>query len=827
MPPSGLSRAYVLAAATAFAWGLFEALEISFVEPEVRFFWVKMQAIGFGGVGAAWLVFMLELARHPVRKSRWLKTALIIIYVACLAAVWTNPLHGEFYLVNEYSDGSFPPGTLFWVVAGLQYCLLAIGYVVGLTTALTSRSLRHSSEPVIFIVAGAMPAAGVLLREAGVVPWHLDGPAVLVYTLLLFYVLRNRQPGLKGPLSLDVLLDNLDAALVGFTPGGRLVDANRKLEEIFGKRFAGKTGRPSSIEELLAGLDPLEPPPELDSLRSLASEPLKEPLVISFRLRPEGRYWARLEMHPLWVRKRLAGYLMELQDVSEVSRLTRSLRHRESELAMAHAELEKAHAQLGETHAELAQRAKALESAVEANAQQIREQHQQLVHAQKMESLGRLAGGISHDFNNVLFSLIGYADLIIADPTDSEEARYCAEKIKTGAERAAELTRKLLGFARRSKPRLEETDVGDLAEEVMSLLTRTVEPRVKFKLRKPDGLPSILGDASQLHQVLMNVALNAVEAIESSGEVVMTLQGPTELSRASGAVGGPAPRGSYVRLQISDTGSGMSEETQKRIFEPFFTTKSRGKGTGLGLSLVYGIIQEHGGAISVHSRLDHGTRFEIYLRVFEGAEERGPSDIAAGNGDAGRPAGRTCPDVVSAGGASGRGKAPEPGAGEGAGDGAPSGRVGAQREARRTPAPTDPRGKVFKTFTGIETRRGKLGILVIDDNPEVLALCRRYFAEPLFDVWTAASGRQGAEILEHRSGEVDVILLDLILPDGAPEEVFTSLRSIKPQVVTVVMSGYHTDERVSKLLEMGAQKFLKKPFSRKELRAAVRHIIEQ
>jgi two-component system cell cycle sensor histidine kinase/response regulator CckA len=513
-------------------------------------------------------------------------------------------------------------------------------------------------------------------------------------------------------------------------------------------------------------------------------------------------------MHPLWVQKRLAGYLMELQDVSEVSRLTRSLKHRESELAMAHAELEKAHEELEAAHIELEARAEALEEAVETKARQLKEQHQQLVEAQKMESLGQLAGGISHDFNNVLFSLIGYADLIMAEPEDSEEVHYCAQKIKTGAERAAELTRKLLGFARRSKPQLREISIAELAEEVVSLLTRTVEPRVRLKLKAARDLPTVLGDPSQLHQVLMNVTLNAAEAIEGSGEIVVSLRGPVAGQELEGAAAEIRPELSYVILQVADTGSGMSAETRQRVFEPFYTTKSRGKGTGLGLSLVYGIVQEHGGAITVDSQLDEGTRFDIYLRVFAQTEQtkQGAAEMT---------------EAV-------RAEAPLPKqAGRRArGDGKLASPRSVAATAAAAPSPKRRSKDVYKTFTGIETRTSKLGILVIDDNPEVLALCRRYFAEPLFEVWTATSGAEGAKILAEKTTEVDVILLDLIIPDGSPQEVFERLQSIKPNVTTVVMSGYHSDERVNDLMKLGAQKFLKKPFSRKDLRAAVRHIIE-
>jgi CheY-like chemotaxis protein len=161
-----------------------------------------------------------------------------------------------------------------------------------------------------------------------------------------------------------------------------------------------------------------------------------------------------------------------------------------------------------------------------------------------------------------------------------------------------------------------------------------------------------------------------------------------------------------------------------------------------------------------------------------------------------------------------------------AANGADTDTAGGPDNAQNGSTPVRQHKKVYRTFTGIQIKRNQLGILVIDDNPEVLSLCRRYFAEPIFQVWTAQSATEGAQILERQTTEIDVVILDLIIPDSAPEEIFLRLQTIKPQIPTVVMSGYHTDERITQLLEAGAEKFLKKPFTRKELRATVRHLLE-
>jgi two-component system, cell cycle sensor histidine kinase and response regulator CckA len=352
------------------------------------------------------------------------------------------------------------------------------------------------------------------------------------------------------------------------------------------------------------------------------------------------------------------------------------------------------------------------------------------------------------------------------------------------------------------KPHLEETDLGELVEEVVSMLKRTVEPRVSFYKQVPTALPTALADRNGLHQVLMNVCLNAVEAIEGPGAVTISLQGP--IRGEDLALNEAEPQGHYLELRVKDNGTGMTEEVKARIFEPFFTTKSRGKGTGLGLSLVYGIIGDHGGLMQVISKPKEGTAFQFYLRVFNGGFE-GDRTAAPASAEQ-SPLGTVKKEA------------------NGGGEQAKKAKSSGLPHPLRSPASA---GEAAKTFTGIQLRANRLGILVIDDNPEVLNLCRRYFAEPLFTVWTASGAEEGLQMLQDNVDDVDVVILDLVIPDGSPEEVYRKLQETKPHIATVLMSGYHQDERVGRLLDLGAQKFLKKPFSRKDLRAAVRHLLER
>ncbi len=806
MAPTALGKAYVLAALTSLIWACFEGVEIVFVKPKVRLFFIYAQSLGFAGVGPAWLYFMAHLMRHPVRKNRLFLGFLWSVYFLCLSMVLTNELHGLFYDPSKYEDGAFSAGVLLWTVAGIQYLLLLIGYTAALAFSLTSKSLRHSLEPFYLLLAGVIPGAGVALRELGLVPIHLDGPSILLYTVLMFFVLQSRQPRLKAALSLSTLLDNLDAALLGLTTEGRIVESNRRFLHIFGGRFNTEGKLPETVGEIVERLDPMEVEDDLSLIGEIGKGPkvtIKEPIRTSLRLKPDGVHWAHLELHPLWAHGRLMGYLLQIQDVSQVSRLTKRLKDREEKLALANEELEVA-------HKELALRARELEDLVEAKAEQLASQQKQLLHSQKMESLGTLAGGIAHDFNNVLFSLIGYADLVLDSADKPEEVSYCAAKIKEGAERAADLTSKLLGFARRVEPELKEIDLGELVTEVVTILQRTVEPRVGFYKTIPPGLPTALADENGLHQVLMNVCLNAVEAIKGAGRVTLSLEGPFE--GASLNINGAEEEMSYLLLQVKDDGEGMTEEVRARIFEPFYTTKSRGKGTGLGLSLVYGIIGDHGGLIHVESKPKEGTVFSFYLRVFSQASKLTEEQKQKGLSSA---------DVLQRDNVSGQNE------GASSDAGSLSSNQGTAHQGSSVKRDLQSYRKPAKTFAGIRLRSNRLGILVIDDNSEVLNLCRRYFEEPLFTVWTALGAEEGCKILRENKDNIDVVLLDLIIPDASPEEAYNALHEVKPQLTTIIISGHHGDKRVDRLLDMGAQQFLKKPFSRKDLRGAVRHLLEE
>jgi PAS domain S-box-containing protein len=235
---------------------------------------------------------------------------------------------------------------------------------------------------------------------------------------------------------------------------------------------------------------------------------------------------------------------------------------------------------------------------------------EQLRQSQKLEAIGRLAGGVAHDFNNILMSIMGSADLLLMSTTD-ELAQTELVEIKQSVERGAAVTRQLLAFSRRQATRARLLALGDVVGGMETMLRRLIGPEIEFRIVH-ERTVIVHADPAQIEQVILNLVINARDAMPEGGRLTIRVD-DIELNEAAAAVTAEGRVGRYARLSVADTGTGMSEETRARLFEPFFTTKEQGKGTGLGLSIVYGIVKQSAGYVSVASERGRGTTFLIYI----------------------------------------------------------------------------------------------------------------------------------------------------------------------------------------------------------------------
>ncbi len=388
----------------------------------------------------------------------------------------------------------------------------------------------------------------------------------------------------------------------------------------------------------------------------------------------------------------------------------------------------------------------------------------QFAQSQKMQAIGQLAGGVAHDFNNVLTAIIGYSDLLLANGRQTDPSFHDIMQIKQNANRAAALVGQLLAFSRRQTLRPQVLNLGDVMSELSMLLRRLLGERVKLEVKEGRDLWPVEADLSQLEQVIVNLAVNARDAMPDGGTLTIRTANVTTLDAAAYAEAG-LPAADHVLIEVADTGTGIPPDILDKIFEPFFSTKEVGKGTGLGLSTVYGIVQQTGGTLQVESRAtgapgSTGTTFRVFLPRHVPKPEK-----------AGKPA--------------------EP----------------AEAPAR----PTD--------LTG----RGTL--LLVEDEEAVRAFAARALASRGYQVLEAGSGLEALDVLAEHGGTVDLVLSDVVMPEMDGPSLLKALRTTYPDIKVIFMSGYAEEAFARNLPEGAAFGFLPKPFSLKQLIEAVKQAL--
>jgi len=390
-----------------------------------------------------------------------------------------------------------------------------------------------------------------------------------------------------------------------------------------------------------------------------------------------------------------------------------------------------------------------------------KEVERQLTHAQKMESIGMLAGGVAHDFNNILAGMLGYASLIKIQTSKDNALHKYAQIIEQSAVRGSELTRKLLAFARGGKYLIEDVNFNAIAEEVLAILKHTIEKKIVIIKELDPELKNIRADASQIHQVLLNLCINARDAMAGLDKRELLIKTfNIHLEQRDFAMGDTCEPGEYAAISVSDTGSGIGPELLPQIFDPFFSTKEKGQGTGLGLSMVYGIIKNHGGYIDVISESGKGASFVIYVPAVQAVKEQ---DMTA-----------------------------------------------AQNQT-----------KAKELLPG-----GTETILLIDDEVVVRNLGKVLLEQRGYTVLLADDGEEGISVYKTNRDKIDLVLLDMIMPNKTGTEVFHALKNMNPDVKIIIVSGYSLDNQAQQLLNQGANTFIQKPYQAQQLMLEIRKVLD-
>ncbi|MBN1546254.1 MAG: response regulator [Syntrophaceae bacterium] len=397
---------------------------------------------------------------------------------------------------------------------------------------------------------------------------------------------------------------------------------------------------------------------------------------------------------------------------------------------------------------------KALTEEIEKNKviqKELREKDKKLLYAQKMEAVGTLAGGIAHDFNNLLMCIQGNISLVLMGLDSSHNHFDKIKNIEDQVKSGVSLTRQLLNFAIPREQEFVPVDMNEIISKTAAMFGRTRKELVIEEILEPE-LGFVKADKGQIEQVLLNLYVNASQAMPGGGHLTLRTEGISLSSEEARTYF--VQEGDFVRISITDTGVGMDEKTRERIFDPFFTTKEMGRGYGLGLASVYGIVRGHQGFVEVHSQKGKGSTFILNLpKAYEHAESR---EI------------QTKEDIL----------------------------------------------------------RGQETVLFVDDEMTIIEVMQDILEALGYRVLTANSGEEAVRIYNSTKDEVDLVILDVIMPGMGGMETFEAIRALNPKVKVILSSGYSMNQIAKEIMDKGCRAFIQKPFNIETISQKVREVLQ-
>jgi PAS domain S-box-containing protein len=388
---------------------------------------------------------------------------------------------------------------------------------------------------------------------------------------------------------------------------------------------------------------------------------------------------------------------------------------------------------------------------------------ERLLHMEKIQAIGELAGGIAHDFNNQLAVIIGTIDIMRTSGKYDRATMQYINNIYHSANQAATLTNQLLAFARKGKFLNTEINVHRILADVISLITNTIGRNIVLETDFKAKSEIIMGDPSQLQNAILNLCINAVDAMPNGGRVTVSTKDVVLDKKYFNQNTFKIAPGPFISVCIHDEGVGMSEEVRKHIFEPFFTTKAPGKGTGMGLAAVYGTVRNHRGAIEFETKEGAGTTFALYFPASKTVPEEAVEELAAADEAA--------------------------------------------------------------VQTAVQGKLKSLHILLIDDEEIVRKVTTEILKRLGHRVTSCADGFEALDIFKKQKDKIDLVLLDLIMPGLSGEKTYWGIRALSNTIKVVLISGYSLNEQVQGLLDAGASEFIQKPFSRAKLAKVISLVV--
>jgi len=375
----------------------------------------------------------------------------------------------------------------------------------------------------------------------------------------------------------------------------------------------------------------------------------------------------------------------------------------------------------------------------------------QLHYIERMEAIGTLAGGIAHDFNNLMMGMLGNISLTLYDigPDDPNYKRL--KTVERLIQSGSELTSKLLGYARKGKYELRPINLNKIIKESSAAFGRARKEIVISTDLAEDLLP-VKADGSQIEQVLINLFINAADAMPGGGDLFLKTANVTDQEMKSMPYT-PKP-GKYIMIKVKDNGTGMDQKTIARIFQPFFTTKEMGLGSGLGLASAYGIIKGHGGYIDVESKKGHGSVFSIYIPASEALIQKEP--------------------IISE-----------------------------------------------------RIEKGEETILLVDDEEMIIDVGVQFLEKLGYTVLEAKGGKEAIQIYQENKDIIDMVILDMIMPDMGGSEVYDKIKAIDPEVKVLLSSGYSVEGQATEILKRGCNSFIQKPFNLESLSGKIREVLNK